>query len=211
MANEKKLPEINVDTGTIVEDAAKLVAIRAQKAELETQEKALIASIAAQAVTIRNEKLDAKPGEVIGLIRITGNNQAPIQVQFKIDSKMAPLDLEDEETLEELFKGARPMLFDKSTIVTGITEPEQLLQAIKDSGSNPWDFLKLSVKDHMGEIIARYPQAISSVQFMPKTGFASTLHDIWHTLGAEAIGYISDYVKKVLKPSVIAGSQGKGK
>jgi hypothetical protein len=205
---EKKLPEINIAEGQIVLEAAQLVQARAEKAILETKEKNLKASIEVQAAAVRDEKLDK--GEIVGLIRLT-TEQMPVQVQFKIDSKKAALDLSDEETLDDLFKGARPLLFGKDKIVTEITGPEELLAAMKASGRNPWDFLKLTVKENMDEVVASYPNVISNETFMPKTGFLATLHDIWRTLSEEAIEYVKTYVKEVIKPSVVVGSQGKGK
>jgi len=205
---EKKLPEINIGEGQIVEDAILLAQTRAKKAQLETEEKALIASVATQATVIRNTKLDT--GEVVGLIRIT-SEQAPIQVQFKVDSKKAALSIDEGKTLDDLFGGARPLLFGKDQIITEIVDPEALIKAMKDAGHNPWDSLSLTVKTGQESVVARYPEAISSEVFMPKTGFLATLHDIWHTLSAEAVGYVKTYVKEVIKPSVVVGSQGKGK
>lgn len=205
---EKKLPEINVGEGQIVTDAITLVQTRAEKAQLETKEKGLIASVATQATTIRDTRLDA--GEVVGLIRIT-SEQAPIQVQFKVDSKKAALDVSEGKTLDDLFGGARPLLFGKDQIVTEIVDPEALMTAMRESGRNPWDFLQVSVKTGQDGVVAQYSQAVSNEAYMPKTGFLATLHDIWHTLSAEATEYVKTYVKTVIKASVVVGSQGKGK
>ena len=205
---EKRLPEINVGEGPIVDVAAELVRTRASKAQLETEEKELITSIATQATTLRDTNLNA--GQVVGLIRIT-NEQMPVQVQFKVDSKKAALDINEGNTLDELFGGARPLLFGKDIIVTEIVDPEALMAAMRESGRNPWDHLQLSVKEGQDSIVAQYSQAISNEAFMPKTGFLSTLHDIWHTLSAEAAGYIKTYIKTATKASVVVGSQGKSK
>jgi hypothetical protein len=205
---EKKLPEINIGEGQMVTDAEALVQVRTDKAQLETREKQLKASVEAQATALRNNKLDAN--EVVGLIRIT-SERAPIRVEFRVDSKKAAIPLEDEATLEALFKGARPLLFGKDTIVTEITDPEALMQAMKDSGRNPWDFLQLSVKAGMDEVVSQYAQVVSDTAFMPKDGFLSTLHDIWHTFKVETVEYVKKYVKEVIKPTVVVGSKGTGK
>ena len=205
---EKKLPEINIAEGQIITEATELVQTRAAKAILETKEKILKASIEVQAAAVRDEKMDK--GEIVGLIRLT-TEQMPVQVQFKIDSKKAALDLSEEENLDDIFKGARPLLFGKDKVVTEITDPEELLKAMRDSGRNPWDFLKLTVKENMDEVVASYPHVTSNDTFMPKIGFLATLHDIWRTLSIEAIEYMKTYVKEVIKPSVVVGSQGKGK
>ena len=205
---EKKLPEINIGEGKIVTDTASLVTIRAEKAQLETREKELIATVATAAVVIRDEKLEA--GQVLGLIRVT-NDHMPVQVQFKIDDKKAALDINEGDNLDELFGGARPLLFGMDQFVTEITDPEAIITAMKASGRNPWDFLSLTVKAGQDAIIAQYPQAISSEAFMPRKGFLSTLHDVWHTLSVEAIGYLKTYIKTATKPCVVVGSQGKAK
>lgn len=205
---EKKLPEINIGEGQIVEDAILLAQTRAKKAQLETEEKTLIASVATQATVIRNTKLDT--GEVVGLIRIT-SEQAPIQVQFKVDGKKAALSIDEGKTLDDLFGGARPLLFGKDQIITEIMDPEALIKAMKDDGHNPWDSMSLVVKTGQESVVARYPQAVSSEVFMPKAGFLTTVRDVWHTFHAEAVGYLTPYIKEIIKAVVVVGSQGKGK
>jgi hypothetical protein len=205
---EKKLPEINVGTGEMVDQAAELVKVRAQIAELETKAKTLTETVAGLATTLRNTKLDA--GEVVGLIRIT-DERAPIQVQFKVSAKEAGKMVDTEEELDELFGPARPLLFGRDTIITSITDPEGLVQAMKDSGRNPWDFLAVVPKEGAVEVVSGYPQVISDTRLMPKTGFLATLTDIWKTLSADAHGYAKAFVKEVCKASVVVGSKGKGK
>jgi hypothetical protein len=206
---EKKLPEINIGEGPMVDNAIELVRLRAEKAQIETREKELRASVETQAVTLRDAKLEAN--EIIGLIRVT-NERATIRVEFRVDSSKAPIDISQEEDLDDLFGGARPLLFGKSTVVTEIVDPEALIAAVKASGSNPWDLLRLSVKPGCDDSIARYTdQVVSNTAFMPKEGFLATVKDIWHTLGQEAVGYLKDWIKKVIKPTVVVGSKGNGK
>ena len=206
--SDKKLPEINISDGQIVADALQLVQVRAAKAQLETKEKELKVAIENQATTVRDAKLEA--GEVIGLIRITNENLVPVQVQFRVDSKKAALSMSDEGTLNDLFEGARPLLFGKDVMVTEITDPEALIAAMKASGRNPWDFLHVSVREGSDQIVSGYVQAVTNEAFMPKEGFLTTIKDIWHTLSVEAIEYLKTYFKIAIKPMVIVGSKGNG-
>ena len=203
---DKKLPEQNIGEGEIVDLAAELVQVRADKAKLDTKEKDLRTKIEKKAVAFRDQKLDKN--KIVGLIRIT-DDRAPIRVEFRVSSKDAALDPDEEQTLDDLFRGLRPLLFGKDTIISEITEPEELLTAMRESGRNPWDFLKLSVKSGMDEVVSSYPYTISSTVFMPKEGFLATLSDVFHTLTESAGSYIKQYIKAVVKPTVVAGSRGK--
>jgi hypothetical protein len=202
---EKKLPEANIGSGQIVDDAAELVRIRAEKAKLETKEKELIAKVAEQATTIRDGKLNE--GEVVGLLRIT-DERAPIQVQFKVSSKEAEKHTED---YDNIYGTARPLLFERDTIITGITDPIGLMDAMKADNRNPFDFLEIIPKKGSEEIVSGYEQVMSDTRMMPKTGFLATASDVWNTLTANARTHLIRFIKDVCKASVVVGSKGNGK
>ena len=201
---EKKLPEINIGSGQIVDDAAELVKVRAKIAELETQAKALTEKVAGQATAIRDDKL--ANGEVVGLIRIT-DERAPIQAQFKVSTKEAEKHTED---YDKIYGPARPLLYGPSTIITGFPDPEGLIADLWADNRNPFDFLDLVPKKGSEEILSGYEKALSDTRMLPKTGFLATAKDVWATLTTEAKIHLTRFIKDVCKPTVMAGTKGNG-
>ena len=212
MADKIALPEISIGTGLIVEKAKEALEAHAKVGVLETIIKKAKEIIAEEAEKLRKQEEQSE--NYIGLVRVTGEDLPPVRVEFRTGPNSA-LDLEQEDTLDELFGPARPLIFAKSRIVTSVLDPMALVQSLKDSGKNPWDYLNVSVKPGMDEIIADTAAAVAadivSVQevFLPREGWLAKLNEIVITLSDKAKRFISEYMEKVLKPSVVLGSRGK--
>jgi hypothetical protein len=209
MANNKSgLPEINIGEGLIVLKAKEACDAHSQVGVLETLIKTCKEVISSEAEGLR--KSEENSGNYIGLVRITGTDLPPVRVEFRTGSNSA-LDLDQESTLDELFGPARPLIFARSKVITGVVDPMTLVQQLKDSGKNPWDYLTVSVKPGMDEIVASVSSDAVTVQevFLPREGWIAKLNELAVVLTNQAKRYISEYMEKVLKPSVVLGSKGK--
>jgi hypothetical protein len=206
----KKLPEVVISDGQLVDDAAEFIRLKAEQARIDKQISDLTATMRTQAISFRDTQLDQ--GEVVGLIKIIKDDQPSVQVQFRIDSSKAELDIADAPEIDDLFKDGAEVLFGTSTILGGLKSSlegekagsveEGLLSAMKADNRNPWDFLKLVPKDCFTSICTQYPQVRVSKRVMPKDGFLANLKSLWKVLCPEAIEYVKEYVKGAIFPSV---------
>lgn len=211
MAQEKKkpLPETNIDNGVLVDEARKAVQARSDKAQAETEEKEAKRVMSEEAEKIRAECVEKGEG-YLGLIRITSDDLPPTRVEFRMNN--GALDISEKEKLDEMFGASRPLLFGREKVITEILDPDKLIEQMKASGKNPWDFLTLSIKSNMDRVVddAADETVVSQEAYLPKGGFLATLDDIEHTLSDDAKEYVKAYLAKTLKPAVVIGSRGKG-
>jgi hypothetical protein len=203
------LPEVNVNVGDSVNKAQILGALRAQIAELQTKEKMLKAELAVSSENLRNNLLEQE-NKCIGLIRITGDDQAPVRVEFRQNG--GPLDLSEEAKLDQLFGGARPNMFEKVRAINKITDPQALVDSMKESGVNPWKYLCLGIRPDSNRHVAEAnPKGVTFVEgILPKKGLISAVAEVFSSLSNDAKEYIRKYFLKTLKPTVVVGSRGKG-
>lgn len=199
---KRKSPEISINSGEIIEHARTAVAARAIIAEKTTVEDQGKKRIRELSDGIRIEKLGNK--EYIGIIRITGNDLPPVRVEFRMDGA---LDMIESDKLDRIFGTLRPQLFQPKEIVTSITDPAGLIQEMIDQGKNPWDYLKIEVKDGMDSIVARYLYVISQSALVPTEEFLNTLNDVRDTLSDEAVMYLEDFLTTAQKPRVVLGTK----
>jgi hypothetical protein len=206
MAKSKKsLPEISVNAQThpeLVAVTKRALNLRSQIAELETQEKTSKARIAELAEGVRRTE-EREKSNYIGVVKITDEEMAPAQVQHKMCN--AALAITEGETLDHHFTSARPMLWEKDMVITGISNPDALLTELREKGQNPWDLLELKVKTGVDRALESSPNVIKEEAFLPVEGFLATLNEIKHTLSPEAKEYLSKYLETVLKVTVSLG------
>jgi hypothetical protein len=114
--------------------------------------------------------------------------------------------------LDELFGAARPLLFQKTRVVTEITDPVKLIADLVAAGKNPWDHLTLSIKGEQDGVVAGCSTAVVVQEaFLPPKGWMESLNNIAGTLTETAFGFISEYIKKATNPTVVLGSRGSSK
>lgn len=206
MASKKSnAPEKNIDNGELVELAKKALDARSKAAEFTTQEKAASEEIGKKAEHDRREEIGR--GNYIGIIRITGESQSPIRVEFRLEN--GALNVSEEANLDALYMGSRPVLFKREKIVTEITNPLTLIQDLIANGKNPFDYLKLSVREDMDHALVDSKHVISAEAFLPTDGFLNTIDGIKSSLSEEAKTFTKNYLEGALKPRVVLGTKGK--
>ncbi|MBE3144241.1 MAG: hypothetical protein IMZ61_10010 [Planctomycetes bacterium] len=205
MAKTKKgLPELAVDSKshpglvTVTKEASDL---RSQIASLETKEKAAKAKMAELASGIR--ATEETKGNYIGIVKVTDAEMSPSQIQFRMTN--AAIDVEQGPTLDAHFNAARPMLWSKDMVVTGITDPNALIEEMKDRGQNPWDYLEIKVKPGLDANFRESLNVVKGEAYLPVEGFLSTVNEFKHTFSAEAKEFLKEYFQEVLKASVSLG------
>ena len=211
------MSEIVINTGDIVNEAAELVQVKAEKAKLEAREEELRNLIADKAIALRDEKMNA--GEFVHMIRII-NERLPVSVSFRVDNKEAKGTSIIPETFEHKLGDTVNILFGKSVVTDGCVPPaegaavgsveESLLADMRTDNRNPWDFLELFVKKGMHEIMAGYPQINSDALYMPREEFLAKCQAYWNSLKPEGQDLLKEYVKTVVKPTVGASAKGNG-
>jgi len=204
-AKKSAVPEKSIDSGELVELAMKALTFRSQAAEATTQEKATSEEIARKGEHERREEI--KCNNYIGMIRITGKDQSPIRVEFRLEN--GALDVSEEANLDALYKGSRPVLFKREKVVTEILDPLALLQGLIDEGKNPFDFLELKVRDGMDHVLVESKNVTSAEAFLPTEGFLSTIEGIKGSLSDDAKTFTQNYLEGALKPRVVLGTKGK--
>jgi len=205
-ANPNALPEISTTDSKLVTAARNLGNIQAQIASLQTQEKTIKKDIAEKASLIRKTKADEK--EFIGLVRITGTDIHPYRVEFKMGN--CPIDVDQEQVLDELYGPSRPLLFERALSITDISNPTQAIKDLESQGKNPWDYLEIRVKDGMDRAVADATEyVVGSEAFIPVKGFLAKLYSIAGTLAEAGLKYTREILDAKLSPYVCGGAKGK--
>jgi len=199
MAETKRLPEISVLEGPIVQSARAMSDYRAQIASLQEKEDQEEQQIKAEAVSIR--LAEQKRNNFIGLVRVVDSETPPVRAEFRM-SKSSALALSEETKLNAMFGAKRPLLFEREKVITQILDPNALIEEIKARGQNPWDYLSISVKSGLDRALADSKSVIVDEAFLPKKGFLETMNDVVDTLKADAVAYVKDYLNRVLSPIV---------
>jgi hypothetical protein len=206
MASKKSsVPEKSIDSGDLVELAMKALTFRAKAAEFTTQEKATSEEIAKKGEQERRDEIEC--GNYIGMIRVTGDKQAPIRIEFRLEK--GALDVSEEANLDALYKGSRPVLFKREKVVTEILDPLALIQGIIAEGKNPFDFLELKVREGMDHVLVESKSVTSAEAFLPMPEFLSTIEGIKGSLSDDAKTFTKNYLEGALKPRVVLGTKGK--
>ena len=208
MATKKKgLPEISINEGDLLDLSREAHTVHAKVSDLQTQEKTIRGEMADVAEHTRLAELSDK-GKFVGMIRVTGDNLPPVRIEFRNSGKC--LDVGQEEVLDDLFGAQRPLLFERAKVVTEILDPEKVISDLKAAGKNPWDFIKIDIKNNQDEVVASNTSAVKADEgFIATKDLLATLDEISDTLSPEAREYIEDYLHQVLKPTVVLGTNGK--
>jgi len=205
MATKKQTaPEIQVTSGPMLDLTKVIIETHTQIAVLETEETAKKKELTDLAKTLREDK--ETNGEYIGLIRIIDQDKSPIRVEFRLSN--GALNVSEEDNLNKLFGIHRPALFEKVKVVTDITDPDQLVQKLKDAGLNPWDYLSVGVKEGMDTIVSQHPGCVSKEAILPKKTLLTSLNDFRQALSDAAKVYVKEYLQTALRPFVVCGTKG---
>jgi hypothetical protein len=206
MATKKSsVPEKSINSGELVELAMKALTFRSQAAEATTKEKETTEEIAKKAEHERREEV--KRNNYIGMIRVTGDKQTPIRIEFRLEK--GALDVAEETNLDALYKGSRPVLFKREKIVTEILDPLALIQELTADGKNPFDFLELKVREGMDHAIIESKNVTTAEAFLPTPEFLTTIEGIKGSLSDDAKTFTQNYLEGALKPRVVLGTKGK--
>lgn len=204
----KGLPEVNVTGGVLVDESVRYVKTRAEKAALESQEKAIKAKLESESEALRAEKLKAK--EVVGLIRITNEQgQAPVRVEFRTTDKAA-LDLSEEDQLNQIFQAVKPVLFQREKVVTAINNYEDLIADLKAKSIDPNTVLDFKVKTGMHGVLSGCKGVDTAEAITPRDEFLANLKENAHLISDDGWKYLTEYLAVALKPTAVAGTKGNG-
>lgn len=201
------LPEITISDGPMAALADTMVDFKAQIGELETRLKTAKEELAEQASVHRTTL--AEKDDYIGMIRITGK-QAPVRVEFRTNKSKAALDLDQAPVLDELYGASRMLLWEKDMVITGVTDPAQLIIDLQKAGLNPYEYLNVSVKPGMERIVADKSKTVVVFEaFTPVKGCLNTVRDIIHTWSTAAKDYFRAYTAQALEPYITTGTATK--
>ena len=205
------LPEIIINTDPIVATTREALSARASKAQYELAEKTAKERLATLASDLRVEQ--ANVDNYIGIIRVVQpegtEEMPPVRIEFKMAIKDSALKITELDTVDSLFGALRPQLWEATKIVTDIHSPQALYDSLKEAGMNPFDYLNVSVKDGMDNIVAQHQGVTTIESLMPKTGFLARLQEFGKNLSDDAKYYIRRYLERALSSAVTLGSRGK--
>ena len=212
MAQKKSttLPEfiINDPKSILSRHALKAHEAREKVNEHTADEKKWKDSISTCSEGLRDNKAEEDPPNIIGKITIAPPNQTAVRVEFRLNN--GSLDAEELPNLDELFGEARPDLFELTKIVEKITDPAALIKALETAGLNPFDYLNVSVKTNMDQIIIDKGEGfVTAEAVLPKKGFLAVLPDLVRHFSEDAVKYLRLYLKEALNPTVVLGTKAK--
>ena len=117
------------------------------------------------------------------------------------------LDLDEAETLQQLFGPSLNLFFERDIAIANIHDPGGLVKEIQDRGQDPWTLLQVSVRKNMDRAIAHSPYATTVEAFLPLDGFLATYNEVSKSLSEEAKGYVAQYLAAVLQGAVDLGKK----
>jgi hypothetical protein len=210
MSKTKTKPEVSIDKehpdfAGLVDRAKQASDIRIRLAGLQTEEKKAKKYIEIDAKTVRESEL--KKGNYVGLIRVIDDSLPPVRIEFRNNGKC--LDVGQEQELDRLFGASRPLIFKREKVVTDILDPEKVIADLKAAGKNPWDFIKIDIKDNQDSVVAENTDGVKSDEgFVGQKDMLSTLNNIGDTLTQEAQDFIKEYLEHTLDTKVVLGTKG---
>jgi hypothetical protein len=212
MAQKKSttLPEFIINDPKSILSKQALIAHEAREKvnEFTADEKEWKEKICVNAEALRDNMAEEEPPNIIGKIIIAPPNQTATRVEFRLNN--GSLDIDELENLDALFGEARPELFEKVVIVDKITDPAALIKALLQAGLNPFDYLNVSVKENIDQVIIDKGTGIVTADaILPKKGFLTILPDLISRFSEDAKKYIRLYLKEALNPTVILGTKAK--
>lgn len=198
------LPEVTVSDGPMLGLAKELVRLKTEMGGLEAAQKTAKEDLAGKASDLRTAK--AEKDDYIGMIRIAGDT-APVRVEFRANKTKAALDIDQASALDELFGATRMLLWERGMVITGVTDPAQLIADLTTAGLNPWEYLQVSVKPEMERIVADKSKAVVAWEaFLPVKGFLNSVRDTIHTWTDQAKEYFRAYTAQALEPYITTGT-----
>jgi len=212
---KKALPSISVNEKTHTELATiakEAQDNRARLNDLTTTEGQLKTDLSELTDGIR--VAEQANGNYIGVVKITNEDSATVQVQYKLSSAGKDAEgnmvrkgfaVDQLPTLEHFYGSSRPLLFEKTLEVTEITDPDALIAEIRARGQNPWDVLDIKLKKSLDRAVADSPNVTKAEMYMPKDGLLATLNEVADTLTPEAKEFTNNYLNIMLKPAVNLG------
>jgi hypothetical protein len=204
MAKTKTMPEHEISDSTSLETAEGIIKANQDKTEAEGRESTLKKDLSHRCESLR-DKL-AEKAEYVGLMRAV-TPQGALRCEFRM--KNGCLDVSQKATLNDLFGSSRPVLFQKSKVITAVTDPQQLL---KDLGDEAFDHLELKVKSGHDEVVLAKSKAVTSHEaYVPQDNFLNNLKDIANTLSDKAKKWMKEYLIHALNPTVVVGTRGASK
>jgi hypothetical protein len=201
------LPEMNINEGKMVDAAREASHLKGQVADLETKIKDEKKVLTGGAVELRDEQLGKN--NFVGMFRVTGDDMAAVRIEMRTNKESA-LDVDQGPILDTMFGPARPLIFERTSVVTAITDPAQLVADLVAAGKNPWDHLTLSVRTGQDDVIAECSEAVVVQDaYLPTKDWLAKTNEILHTLPKVAIEFLKEFFVTATSPTVVLGSRGK--
>ena len=152
--------------------------------------------------------VEASKDNFVGLLHLKSDElNLPVRVEMRMNG--GALDVTEEPVLDKHFGQDRPALFELVEVVDVIISPDDLINALRNDGVNPWDYLQLTVKKDKDAVVIAKSGGIGitiAKAFLPRDGFLALLNRMAKRLSVEARTYIKAYLKQTLKPTVVVGS-----
>jgi hypothetical protein len=158
-----------------------------------------------EADAIREDQFNK--GEFVGVIKVISDDIPATRVEFRRNN--GALDINEMATLDKVFGGLRPQLFEKAKVVRDIITPQALIDGMRKAGLNPWDYLEIKTKTNMDDIVSQYPGCTTDEAILPKKGLLARLKENATILSDEAKSWIKVYLDKALKTTPVLGTKGK--
>lgn len=197
------LPEIASSDEVLINAAKKAYENKLDAAEHTKTEKESRKVMEEKGREIYNSEFDK--GNPVGLIRITDMSA---RVEMRINN--GALDVSEKNNLRKLLGFRKSQLFERTRVITDITDPAGMINVLTKKGLDPWKYLNITVKENMDDVVwdaidGKHCQ--STEAYLPRPGFLSKLNQIFNTLSKEAKEYLKEYLDDALKPTSVIGSK----
>lgn len=200
------LPEISSNDKDLIYAAREALKNKLKAAEHTSAEKGFRKEMEKKGTDIYNTEFDK--GNPIGLIRVIDSEVSSARIEMRINN--GALDVSEKNNLRKLLGHRKTQLFERTRIITDITDPAAILTTLTKKGLDPWKYVEIKVKENMDEVIwdaidGKHCQ--SAEAYLPKQGFLSKLNQIFNTLSDGAKKYLKEYLANALKPTAVIGSK----
>ena len=196
-----------IDDAEAKELAAEAIKVRAERVRLDAEEERLKKLLAMKGY---NEFLKAlEKNEYTGCFKIVPSEDTPIRVDMRLKKGTMKETMEPE--LNRIFGDSYSDFFVSSHEVQKILSADDLIEKIRASGKNPWNYLTLEVREGKEKEVLDLggKSVIGRRVINPIKGFFGVCQEYGYRITKTVKKFLGEYLPAAVEPCVILGTRGK--
>lgn len=187
--------------------AAEAIRVRAERVRLDAEEDRLKKLLAMKGYTEFSKALENN--EYVGSFKIVPSEDTPVRIDMRLSKGNMKETMEPE--LNRIFGDSYSDFFQSSYEILKILSADDLLEKIKISGKNPWNYLTLEVREGKEKEIFELggKSVIGRRTINPVKGFFGICQEYGYRITKSVKKFLNEYLLVAVEPCVVLGTRGK--